>query len=91
MRSSTNGQRNCGTAAAPAPCYTTFTQQFGNPIKSLRTSDINFYVQDTWKVSKKVTFSYGLRYEKAWLPQPTINAKTDIPVMPVRNIMYRTV
>jgi hypothetical protein len=52
--------------------YSSFTQQFGNPIKSLRTSDINFYVQDTWKVSRKVTFSYGVRYEKAWLPQPTI-------------------
>jgi len=52
--------------------YSSFTQQFGNPIKSLRTSDINFYVQDTWKLSRKVTFSYGLRYEKTWLPQPTI-------------------
>ena len=52
--------------------YTTFSQTFGNPIKSLRTSDINFYFQDTWKVSKKVTVGYGVRYEKAWLPQPTI-------------------
>ncbi len=52
--------------------YSSFTQQFGNPIKTLRTSDINFYAQDTWKVSRKVTFSYGLRYEKSWLPQPTI-------------------
>jgi hypothetical protein len=52
--------------------YTSFTQAFGNPIKTLRTSDINFYAQDTWKVSRKVTFSYGVRYEKAWLPQPTI-------------------
>ena len=58
--------------------YTSFTQQFGNPIKSLRTSDINFYAQDTWKVSRKVTFSYGLRYEKSWLPQPTI-ANPDWP------------
>jgi hypothetical protein len=52
--------------------YSTFTQAFGNPIKQLRTSDMNFYVQDTWKVSKKVTFSYGVRYEKTWLPQPTM-------------------
>ena len=29
-------------------------------------------MQDTWKVSRKVTFGYGVRYEKAWLPQPTI-------------------
>jgi hypothetical protein len=52
--------------------YSSFTQAFGNPIKTLRTSDINLYAQDTWKVSRKVTFSYGLRYEKSWLPQPTI-------------------
>ena len=45
--------------------YTTFSQAIGNPIKNLRTTDINLYVQDTWKLSKKVTFSYGLRYEKA--------------------------
>jgi hypothetical protein len=53
--------------------YTSFTQAFGNPIKTLRTSDINLYAQDTWKLSRKVTFSYGLRYEKSWLPQPTIS------------------
>src|SRR4029078_9295008 len=28
--------------------YTTFTQAFGNPIHQFRTSDINFYAQDTW-------------------------------------------
>jgi hypothetical protein len=58
--------------------YTSFSQAFGNPIKTLRTTDMNFYAQDTWKVSKKVTFSYGLRYEKAWLPQPTIT-NSDYP------------
>jgi hypothetical protein len=52
--------------------YTTFGQTFGNPIQDIRTTDINFYAQDTWKLSKKLTFSYGLRYEKSWLPQPTI-------------------
>ena len=31
--------------------YTTFTQQFGNPIQNMRTTDINFYAQDTWKLS----------------------------------------
>ncbi|HXA51038.1 MAG TPA: carboxypeptidase regulatory-like domain-containing protein [Candidatus Acidoferrum sp.] len=52
--------------------YTNFSQQFGNPIKQLRTTDINLYVQDTWKLTRKLTFGYGLRYEKSWLPQPTI-------------------
>ncbi len=52
--------------------YSNFTQAFGNPIKTMRTTDLNFYAQDTWKLSRKVTFSYGLRYEKSWLPQPTL-------------------
>jgi len=54
--------------------YTTFSQQFGNPIKQLRTTDINLYVQDTWKLSRKVTLGYGLRYERAGCrnrPSPT--------------------
>ena len=52
--------------------YSTFTQTFGNPIQNLRTTDINFYGQDVWKVSKRVTLNYGLRYEKTFLPQPII-------------------
>jgi hypothetical protein len=52
--------------------YTSFTQAFGNPIKSMRTSDINFYAQDSWKLSKRFTFGYGIRYEKSWLPQPSM-------------------
>jgi hypothetical protein len=67
-----NGQRNCGTAAVPTGCYTSFTQAFGNPIKSMRTTDMNFYAQDSWKLSKRFTFGYGVRYEKSWLPQPTM-------------------
>ncbi|MBI5084850.1 MAG: TonB-dependent receptor [Acidobacteria bacterium] len=52
--------------------YQTFSQAFGNPIHSLRTSDINVYAQDVWRVSRKVTLSYGIRYEKTFLPQPTM-------------------
>jgi hypothetical protein len=52
--------------------YSTFTQQFGNPIQTLRTSDINFYAQDVWKLNKRLTLNYGIRYEKTFIPQPTI-------------------
>lgn len=52
--------------------YTSFTQQFGNPILVMRTNDINFYVQDVWKLSRKLTFNYGVRFERTWIPQPTV-------------------
>jgi outer membrane receptor protein involved in Fe transport len=52
--------------------YSTFSQEFGNPIQNIRTTDINLYAQDTWKLSKRLTFGYGVRYEHTWIPQPTI-------------------
>ncbi|MBI4910769.1 MAG: TonB-dependent receptor [Acidobacteria bacterium] len=52
--------------------YSSFTQQFGNPILVMRTNDINFYAQDVWKVTRKLTFNYGMRFEHTWLPQPTV-------------------
>ena len=52
--------------------YSTFTQTFGNPIQNIRTTDINFYAQDTWKITERFTFNYGVRYEKTFIPQPTI-------------------
>jgi hypothetical protein len=52
--------------------YSSFTQAFGNPIHVFRTSDYNLYVEDTWRASPKLTVSYGVRYEKTFLPQPTI-------------------
>jgi outer membrane receptor protein involved in Fe transport len=52
--------------------YSTFSQAFGNPIQDFRTTDINLYAQDTWKITPKFTMNYGLRYEKTFLPQPTV-------------------
>ncbi|HXB67683.1 MAG TPA: carboxypeptidase regulatory-like domain-containing protein [Candidatus Acidoferrales bacterium] len=68
----TNFARDFSGNTTGVKSYSTFTQQFGNPIQNIRTSDINFYAQDTWKLNKHLTFNYGIRYEKTWVPQPTI-------------------
>lgn len=52
--------------------YTSFNQTFGNPIRTLRLKEASFYGEDTWKASQRFTVEYGLRYERYFLPQPTM-------------------
>lgn len=52
--------------------YQSFSQQFGNPILDFRTTEFAFYAQDVWKLSRKVTFNYGMRYEYTATPQPEV-------------------
>src|SRR5262249_485664 len=35
-----------------------------------RVVDYNFYAQDTWRMTPKVTLNFGVRYEYQQLPQP---------------------
>jgi hypothetical protein len=51
--------------------YSGYSQSFGNPIVDMAIVDMGFYAQDTWKISDRLTANYGLRYERALLPQPT--------------------
>jgi hypothetical protein len=37
--------------------------QFSNAVYGIRTHDLYFFGQDSWKATKKLTFTYGLRYE----------------------------
>jgi hypothetical protein len=68
----TNFAKDFSGNTAGVKSYSTYTQTFGNPIQDIRTTDIGVYAQDTWKVTRKLTLNYGIRYEYAWLPQPTI-------------------
>ena len=56
--------------------YTDFTQTFGNPIVDVSTPWVNFYAQDTWKVTRRLTLTYGVRYEKQFFPTPTLPNST---------------
>ena len=52
--------------------YTSYSQAFGNPIVDTKLSELSFFVQDQWHVTPKLLISPGLRYEKTFLPQPTL-------------------
>jgi hypothetical protein len=55
-----------------AKSYSSFSQEFGNPVQNLRTNNLYFFALDSWKINRKLTLNYGLRYEKTFLPQPTL-------------------
>src|SRR5580658_6234238 len=55
------GGKNC----AGAPCWTGYSQTFGNPIANYRINELAFYALDQWKVSSRFTVNLGLRYDKS--------------------------
>ncbi len=73
--------------------YSNFQQAFGNAVQDFNTRDIAFYAQDVWKLSRKFTFNYGIRYEHTFIPQPWMtNAdypRTETIPSPTKNFSPR--
>jgi hypothetical protein len=44
-----------------------FTQTFGNPVVSQTNPNVGLYAQDEWKISPRLTFNLGLRYDLQFL------------------------
>ncbi len=58
-------------AAGPSH-YQSYLQRFGNPIVDTQIPDIAWFAQDNFKATRKLTLNAGVRYERAFLPQPTL-------------------
>jgi len=46
-----------------------FIQGFGEPNSTLKNKPVAFFGQDTWKVSRKFTINYGVRYDYEFTEQ----------------------
>jgi hypothetical protein len=49
--------------------YASFDQSSARPVGRFRYSQAEFYIQDTWKVSNRLTLDYGMRF--SWIPPQT--------------------
>ena len=52
--------------------WQSYSQRFGNPVAETWIHDYNFYVQDQFRITPKLTVNYGVRYEYASFSQPTM-------------------
>ncbi|MDX2152369.1 MAG: TonB-dependent receptor [Bryobacteraceae bacterium] len=53
--------------------WQSYGQAFGPFKTSVFTRDFNFYFQDQWRLTNKLTFNYGVRYEYAQFAQPDVS------------------
>jgi hypothetical protein len=55
--------------------FSSFSQSTARPTGAFRYNQLEFYVQDTWKVNSRLTLDYGMRF--AWIP-PQYDANNQV-------------
>lgn len=48
--------------------YTNYVEAFGNPDIQYKSTFYNFFAQDDWKVTRRLKFNYGVRYDLYNIP-----------------------
>ena len=82
-----------GTPTNPAPpvnvagrCYTSnYSQGIGNPGYVVKTTDYNFFGQDDFRITPRLTVNVGVRWEYIKMPTPTLSNSTNTTVIPFVN------
>jgi len=62
-------------ASALLGSFDSFDQSTARPTGYFRYNQLEFYVQDTWKITRRLTLDYGMRF--AWIP-PQSDAKNQV-------------
>jgi hypothetical protein len=62
-------------ASALLGSFDSFDQSTARPLGKFRYNQLEFYVQDTWKLSSRLTLDYGMRF--AWIP-PQYDANNQV-------------
>ena len=57
--------------------FNSFDQSTARPTGYFRYNQLEFYLQDTWKITPRLTLDYGMRF--AWIP-PQYDAKNQIAI-----------
>lgn len=55
--------------------FDSFSQSTARPIGEFRYNQLEFYLQDTWKITPRLTLDYGMRF--SWIP-PQYDAKNQV-------------
>src|SRR5439155_14095149 len=82
---------NCATSSSPVTCsdnlsgnayasgllgyFTTLSQSSSRPVGYFRYTNLEFYGQDTWKLTRRFTLDYGMRF--AWY-QPQYDDRNQL-------------
>jgi len=51
----------------------TYVRQIGNLFLEMRSNELAFFGQDSWRMRRNLTLYYGLRYEGQFNPEPEVN------------------
>jgi hypothetical protein len=61
---------SCTSSGKGVPCYSSYNQAFGPLGLNFNTDDLALFIQDDWRIAQRLTLSFGLRYEKQFMPDP---------------------
>ena len=85
LANNNNLQGRCASAQSPGvfrragKCYAgNFNQGFGVLGLTMKTTDLNYFIQDDWRVTPRFTLNLGLRYEYQRNPNP-VNPNPTLP------------